>query len=668
MKLSFLFWLGLLLGAWWPGPAGAQSRRLQRLRAQVARHPTPGLARERALWALAWDNELPAPTQDSLAALGGALAQRLPDPAGQLTARVFALHRLALAGRYQPAQAGLTAALPEARRLGDQRLEIQILFDLGRNQWGTSTHPQALGYWQRAWALAQRQPDVVLRSRSARLLGSFYNDYAQALEWLFRSLKLAEQADYEAGQAEALSNIAYNYAELNDLARSQAYYQRALRLNQQIRSQPGLRRVLISLGYQRFLQGQYAAAIADFQQAARYAPPPTDQMNIAACLADAYERQGNFPQATAHAYRALALARQLANAGAITTVYATLAQTFLHAGQLDSALHYGHRAYARRPAKSMQPLARDVCRVLAQAYARRGDFARAYQFQGRYLAYNDTLTNERIRNGANQAQFTYQLEKKQARIALLERDRELARLRRQRELALGILAGLLLLGTAGAGVAAYRRRQSRRVAALREQIAADLHDEVGGLLTQISLEGAILRDSHPVSAAQVRHLDRVADVSQQAARQLRDVVWSIDTRHDSFAALLDHLRDYLHGLLGTADLEADFVADPGLAALPLPLAVRDALYFVYKEALHNIVKHAQARRVCVALHHQGRSWLALTVDDDGLGLPAALTAAVAPGTRGLTNMRRRAGAAGGQLAYQPSPLGGLRVYLRLPLK
>lgn len=50
-----------------------------------------------------------------------------------------------------------------------------------------------------AWTAAQRQPNLALRARSAWLLGTFYTDYARVLEWLFRSLHLAEQAQDQAG-------------------------------------------------------------------------------------------------------------------------------------------------------------------------------------------------------------------------------------------------------------------------------------------------------------------------------------------------------------------------------------------------------------------------------------------------------------------------------------
>ncbi|RZK30692.1 MAG: hypothetical protein EOO63_06080, partial [Hymenobacter sp.] len=161
--------------------APAQSRRLVSRWQQLAHEPRPTRVREQLLWHLDWENELPPRTRDSLAARAQLLARQLGDSAGLRTARVWAARRLVHAGQHEQAQARLLAALPAAAHQSDTWLHLQILLLLGRNQWGSTTHSRAEGYWLRAWALAQRQPDVALRARTAWLLGCFYGDYARAL-------------------------------------------------------------------------------------------------------------------------------------------------------------------------------------------------------------------------------------------------------------------------------------------------------------------------------------------------------------------------------------------------------------------------------------------------------------------------------------------------------
>ncbi len=649
----------------WPRVSPAQSRRLQRLWAELARQSPPGLARERALWALAWEKELPIARQDSLATAATRLAAQLRDSTGLLAGRVADARHLLAGGQQRAAQRQLLPVLAAARRRHDAWLEIITLLTLGRSYWNTAEHARAMPYWQQAWVAAQHQPDLYWRARTAVQQGNSETNGAPGMTWFFRGLQLATQADCQTCQADALGNIGYNYLLLDELPLAAHFAQRELRLRQQIRDRPGEQRTLSLLAELHLKRRQFAAVAADLRRAGALATTAADSLWVLMDGADAAAQQGQTVLARQQAHRGLRLAQRLGSRDALANLEATLANTFLRQGQLDSALWYGRRAYARRQRGAERQVLATTCQVLAQAYAARQDFGQAYLFLGRAQAYRDTLSNDKIRAQAAQARYSYELEKQQRQIAQLERDRALGRLQHQQQLVLGGLGGLLLLAAGGGVLWAVRRRQHRRVAALREQIAADLHDEVGGLLTQLALEGATLRQTQPTTPTQARHLDRVAEVSQQAARQLRDVVWSIDTRHDSLAALLDHLRDYLHELLGTTDLEAEFAADPDLAARPLPLPVRDALYFVFKEALHNVLKHADARQVRAQLRLAGSTQLELTIDDDGRGLPPATLDLP---TRGLGNMRRRAQAAGGQLVLGPSALGGLRVQLRLPLR
>ena len=83
-----------------------------------------------------------------------------------------------------------------------------------------------------------------------------------------------------------------------------------------------------------------------------------------------------------------------------------------------------------------------------------------------------------------------------------------------------------------------RQRQRRRVAALRAQLAIDLHDEVGTLLTRVSVQAELLQSLPP--AQQPPAVAGLLRNSRAAASTLRDVVWGIDARADSAGSLLDH--------------------------------------------------------------------------------------------------------------------------------
>ncbi|MBC8084623.1 MAG: hypothetical protein H7Z21_15605, partial [Hymenobacter sp.] len=209
----------------------------------------------------------------------------------------------------------------------------------------------------------------------------------------------------------------------------------------------------------------------------------------------------------------------------------------------------------------------------------------------------------------------------------------------------------------------YRQRQRRREQALHQRLAADLHDDVGGLLTQISIDSALL---HTGSSApeQQKRLERIAEASRQAVRQMSDVVWSIDAQHGSWADVLERMRDHAYEVLSPAGIEIDFAVAPAATALAVGLHPTQQLYLIYKEALHNVVKHSGARRVTVRLNHLANH-LEMNVRDDGRGHAGGSPL----GGRGLNNMLTRAEAVGGTVKYDFGRTEiGFGLLVRLPLR
>jgi signal transduction histidine kinase len=116
-------------------------------------------------------------------------------------------------------------------------------------------------------------------------------------------------------------------------------------------------------------------------------------------------------------------------------------------------------------------------------------------------AYADSITGEdtRRREAALEAQATRSQQQTQVRLlrqraGLQAQALELERLRNRQQVATLVALVAMVLAVAGYLFWRFRRRETRRQEALRTRIAADLHDEVGSMLIQISMQSTLLRE------------------------------------------------------------------------------------------------------------------------------------------------------------------------------
>ena len=290
----------------------------------------------------------------------------------------------------------------------------------------------------------------------------------------------------------------------------------------------------------------------------------------------------------------------------------------------------------------------------------------AYDTLSQYATLRDTLlTRERL-DAVATAQARFDRAGQETRIAGLEKDRRIQALETERRTTrtrllatLGTGAALLLLAGVVLG---YRRRQRRREAALRQRLAADLHDDVGNLLTQISLQSNLLRENPNTPEQLLLRLDQLASTAHQTARQMNDVIWSLGDESQTLPQLIARMRDHAREMLAPTAIELDFQVDDGLTGTELSPEVRQNLYLIFKESLHNVVKHAHGATLVQVRLDRAAGQVLLRVQDNGrapAGSPSRL------GGNGLRNMHTRAEALGGTLVARPTG-GGFEVQVALP--
>ncbi len=205
-----------------------------------------------------------------------------------------------------------------------------------------------------------------------------------------------------------------------------------------------------------------------------------------------------------------------------------------------------------------------------------------------------------------------------------------------------------------------RRESGRRALqaqeAERQRVARELHDEVGQVLTGVvlELENAARRAS-PQDAAQLAAAREAVRGSLEEVRRI-----ARELRPEALDDL--GLQSALRSLCTAAAAHDDLHVERELELEePVSPEVELVVYRVAQESLTNVMRHAGASEVLVALRHVGGG-LRLVVRDDGRGLPPRINGGV-----GIAGMQERALHVGGRLSVASLPAGGTEVRLDVPL-
>jgi signal transduction histidine kinase len=209
-----------------------------------------------------------------------------------------------------------------------------------------------------------------------------------------------------------------------------------------------------------------------------------------------------------------------------------------------------------------------------------------------------------------------------------------------------------------------RLEQHRAVDRERSRIAKDLHDDLGGSLTEINMLATALNPGTLPATQADESMSLIAKKSNRVVSALDEIVWAINPKHDSATSLADYLSGTSQEFLAAAGIRLRLDVQRNLAVIPLSPECRHDLFLAVKESLNNVVRHAQATEVRLRFK-VADGCLCITVEDDGQGFDVSVMPA---GGDGLDNLRARLGSLGGTCRIVSRPGSGTIIEFKVPLK
>ena len=236
-----------------------------------------------------------------------------------------------------------------------------------------------------------------------------------------------------------------------------------------------------------------------------------------------------------------------------------------------------------------------------------------------------------------------------------------------------IFVGLLLAGLIAYAIYTYSRKKVARRQwemrlreeeqnKVRQRTAADFHDEIGNKITRINLL-TMMAERKIQGQTELRDiLSQIRNNTQSLYHGSKDIIWSLQRESNFLKEALLRIQQNASAILEDTGIRLHIEEDPPIRFdVKMPLDYSRNLILIFKEAINNAIKYAEAGNIYLRFYEDIDSSVVLELADDGKGYDPENST----GGNGLKNMHNRARAIKGKLSIISHAGAGTTIRLRM---
>jgi ligand-binding sensor domain-containing protein/two-component sensor histidine kinase len=208
----------------------------------------------------------------------------------------------------------------------------------------------------------------------------------------------------------------------------------------------------------------------------------------------------------------------------------------------------------------------------------------------------------------------------------------------------------------------YRLNQLEKFNRLRNKIALDLHDEIGSTLSSISILSE-MSYQNTTDAQTATMLEEIKNNSISIMEKMDDIVWSINPMNDNLEQLFMRVKAFAAKLFEAKNINYTIEVSENIHAVLLNMEKRQHVYLIVKEAINNMVKHAQCSVSKIKVNVENGN-LKINISDNGIGYDVVQKS----NGNGLLSMHSRAKALKANLTIVSTPHQGTSITLIVKIK
>jgi two-component sensor histidine kinase len=201
------------------------------------------------------------------------------------------------------------------------------------------------------------------------------------------------------------------------------------------------------------------------------------------------------------------------------------------------------------------------------------------------------------------------------------------------------------------------------VEAIRQKVSRDLHDDIGSTLSTINILSMMAKSKlmeDPVKASE--YISKISDNSSRMMEAMDDIVWSINPMNDSMQRIFARMREFATEVLEAREVDVHFHFDEEANNIVLNMEQRRDIFLIFKEAVNNIAKYANATAVDISVTYRSPILL-LVIKDNGKGFDVEN----ADNGNGLNNMQKRAEKLKAKYSITSQPNAGTNITLQMQI-
>lgn len=204
----------------------------------------------------------------------------------------------------------------------------------------------------------------------------------------------------------------------------------------------------------------------------------------------------------------------------------------------------------------------------------------------------------------------------------------------------------------------------RKITSVRAGIARDVHDRLGAGLVRLAWQ-----NGREDTAAAAESTTPAQEAARELLRSLDEAVWAINPSKDHLEGVVNYLGSWLRSYFAESPPTLSLDLPAQVPDHPVPAEWRHHVLMIVREACANVLKHARATQIEVAVsldQHPGS--LTILIRDNGIGfIPTAAPSSGKTGGNGLHHLQERAVSLNARLDFRSTPGSGTEILLVVPL-